>query len=154
MDWEGLKSFFESAMVVVLIVSTVYSVFRNTGRNRAKHPMHVTISTAVLVTLSLINFGILFALAWNGDAGLNSVIIICGMSFCANFYAVWNQPKMVWKGGLILCGWVLLLAFGSVFEDAAAQMFAFWFSRAAAIYLSALAGGILARFVSPTFSRV
>jgi hypothetical protein len=140
-------------MVVVLIVSVVYGVFRNTGRNRARHPMHVTISTTVLVTLSIINFGVVFALAWNGDAGLNSVIFICAMSFCANFYAAWNQPKMVWKGGLILCGWVLLLAFGSVFEDDADQMFAFWFSSAGAIYVSALVGG-LARFVSPTFSRV
>jgi hypothetical protein len=124
----------------VLIVSVIYSVFRNTGRNRARHPIHVTISTAVLVTLSLINFGVVFAFAWKGDAGLNSVIFICGMSFCANFYAAWNQLKMVWKGGLILCGWVLLFAFGSVFEDDAAQLFVFWFSRAAAVYVSALAG--------------
>jgi len=153
MDWAALKPFFESAMVVVLVVSVVYSVVRNTRRNRARHPAHVTISMTVLITLSLINYGVVFALAWNGHAGLSSLIFICGISFCANFYAGWIQPKMAWKGGLILCGWVLLLAFGSVFEGNAAQKFTFWFSHAAAIYVSALVGGILARLVSPSFNR-
>lgn len=154
MDWKSLKEFAELAVVALGIAAALLGVFRKSGRNLAEHPLHTTISTTLLFFLSLINFGVVFALAWNGDAGFNNVILISGIALCANFYATWNQQIMIWKGGLILCGWVLLLAFGSVFEDNAAQKFAFWFSRAAAIYISALAGGILARFVSPSVSRI
>ena len=154
MNWAGLIDFAELAVVVLGLVAAVFGVFRKPGRYLAEHPLHVTISTVLLFFLSLINFGVVFALAWNGDAGFDNVILVSGIALCANFYAAWNQPIMVWKGGLILCGCVLLLACGSVFEDNAAQKFAFWFSRAAAIYVSALAGGTLGRLVSLSVNRV
>jgi hypothetical protein len=153
-NWAALTDFAELAVVALGIIAAVFSVFRKPGRYLAERPLHVTISTVLLFLLSLINFGVVFALAWNGDAGFDNVILVSGIALCANFYAAWNQPIMVWKGGLILCGYVLLLACGSVFEDNATQKFAFWFSRAAAIYLSALVGGVLGRFISPSFSRI
>lgn len=149
-----MKDFVEMAVAVLTVIFLAFSIFRKTGRHLAEHPLHVTISKALLFFLSLINFSVVFALAWNGDAGFGNVIIMCGISFCANFYAAWNQPEMAWKGGFILCGLVLVLAVGSVFEDNAAQKFTFWFSRALAIYVSALTGGLLGRLVSPSFSRV
>ena len=153
MDWEWAGTV--AAWVVAIVVTALlfFDAFRGLLRYVSKHSMHAVVSTALLILLSFVNFGIIFGHAWNGDASFDYIIALCLLALSANLYASWSQPQMVWRGGLILCWMILVILSFSPWEDEPIEIFSFWLVRGLPIYLSAAAGGVLSGYIMANQSR-
>ena len=140
-DWLGTIA--GAGALILVIVVLFFDAFRGILRFISEYSIHVVVSTAILITLSLVNFGFIFGHAWNGDPSFDYIIALCILALFANLYASWNQPQMVWKGGLILCWMILIVISFSPWEDEPIEILTFWLARGLPIYVCSAAGGFI-----------
>ena len=74
---------------------------------------------------------------------LRYIIALCILALFANLYASWNQPQMVWKGGLVLCWMILIVISLSPWEDEPIEILTFWLARGLPIYVCSAVGGFI-----------